>query len=435
MKTSGFRNKKVLIMGLGLHGGGVGAAAFFARRGAQVRVTDLKSRRALAPSLEKLKGLPLRYHLGGHRESDFRWADIVIQNPGVRPDSPYIKIARDSGAVIDTDIGIFFALCPTSEIVGVTGTKGKSTTATLIAEILRAGIPSRRTLLAGNIRNSVLAELDRIKKDDIVVLELSSWQLEGLARHRVSPHVAVITSIFPDHLNRYVSMDDYVAAKKLIFAFQSEDDHLFLPRSLTALAKGAPGCVHRAASAAGAKVSLPFPLRTPHYRIAVVLAAAVGNFYGVRQGIIGRVFKRFKGLEGRLEVVARHKGVTYINDTTATSPGAAVAALKCFARRTTVLIAGGQDKALDVHEFVTELNRRAKAAVLLPGSATDKIRGAGITVPYECVATMREAVAHARQKAKRGDTVLLSPGAASFDSFAHEFDRGEQFRREVLSYK
>src|SRR6266849_6170875 len=190
------RGKRVLIMGLGLHGSGIASARYAAQQGAIVRVTDLRSAEVLAPSIASLAGLPIEYVLGKHREEDFRWAEIVIRVPGVRRDSPYLRLASENGASIEQEIAFFFKACM-GRIIGVTGTRGKTTTTTLIYEILRAnGTP---TTIGGNVSGiETLSLLPTITPQTLVVLELSSWQLEGLAPHKLSPSVAVMTNIYPD---------------------------------------------------------------------------------------------------------------------------------------------------------------------------------------------------------------------------------------------
>src|SRR6266581_3305035 len=172
-------------MGLGIHGSGIASARYAAQQGATVRVTDLRSAEVLAPSIAKLAGLPIEYILGEHRNEDFRWAEVVIHVPGVRRDSPYLRVARENGARIEQEIALFFQACP-GRIIGVTGTRGKTTTTTLIYHILRAnGTP---TTIGGNVSGvETLSLLPMITPQTFVVLELSSWQLEGLASHRLSP--------------------------------------------------------------------------------------------------------------------------------------------------------------------------------------------------------------------------------------------------------
>src|SRR6266567_8926258 len=216
------RGKRVLVMGLGLHGSGIAAARYAAQHGAIVRVTDLRSAQVLAPSIQALAGLPVEYVLGQHRDEDFLWAEIIIRVPGVKRNSPYLQIAREHGAAIEQEIALFFQECP-GRIIGITGTRGKTTTTTLLYEILHAsGAPA---VLGGNVAGvETLSLLPQITPETLVVLELSSWQLEGLVPHRISPPVAVMTNIYPDHLNTYTGMEDYAAAKATIFRYQHPTD-------------------------------------------------------------------------------------------------------------------------------------------------------------------------------------------------------------------
>ena len=226
MELKDFKDKKITVMGIGLHGGGVGVIKFLAAQGAKVFGTDLRKKEELKSSLEALPELDdIEYVLGEHRLNDFTDADMIIKNPGVPEDSKYLTAAKEAGVPIESDIGIFLELCP-APIIGVTGTKGKSTTAALLAHILSAHYP--QVILAGNIRQSVLTKLPEITKDTIIVIELSSWQLADAQNHKKSPYVAVITNIKQDHLNRYNNFQDYIKDKKLIFKFQKEKDYLFL---------------------------------------------------------------------------------------------------------------------------------------------------------------------------------------------------------------
>src|SRR5579884_1532943 len=216
------RGRRVLVMGLGLQGSGMAAARYAAQQGAIVRVTDMKSLEVLAPSVQALAGLPIEFVLGEHREEDFLWADVVIRNPGVPLSSPYLRLAREHGAQIEMEIALFFLACP-ARIIGITGTRGKTTTSTLIYEILRAsGAP---TIIGGNVAGiETLSLLPQITPETQVVLELSSWQLEGLAPHKISPPVAVMTNVYPDHLDTYDSMEQYAEAKANIFRYQHPAD-------------------------------------------------------------------------------------------------------------------------------------------------------------------------------------------------------------------
>ncbi len=459
LKLSDFRNKKVLIMGLGLHGGGVGAAAFFAKRGSRVMVTDLKTKKELAPSIVALRRFRnITYHLGGHLARDFRTVDYIIKNPGVPEDSQFLKIAKGARVPVLSDVEIFFRVC-LAPIIGITGTKGKSTTATLLYRILkqdprkiRVRDPRRfRVWIAGNIRKSVLDILPRIRKGDLIVLELSSFQLDSLKQSRMSPRIAVITNIFPDHLNRYPSFRAYVASKANLFRYQRKSDYLFVNARdalLERIAKHAPGRVIRFnPPAIFRRFSRAWPAGIPHYHIPNIAAAiAVARRLGVGERMIRSVLRRFRGLPGRMEHIRTVRGVTFINDTTATNPEAAAQAVReakrMIGKHRLHVIAGGYDKRLPVDKFIQALMPAATSVIFLPGNATEKMKSQILNpksqrnlksqIPKIFDAkTMAEAVKIAFRNTKHGDVVLLSPGAASFGLFKHEFDRGGKFVRAV----
>ncbi len=431
------RGKKITVMGLGLHGGGVGVVKFLAQQGAKILVTDLKTKKELKASLNKLAYLKnsgqVKYILGKHRTGDFKNADLIIKNPGVPKDSKYLKIARKNKIPIETDIGLFFELCPSKKIIGVTGTKGKSTTATLIADLLKT---KYKVVLAGNIRTSVLEELPKIHKNTIVVLELSSWQLEDLRFHKISPHIAVVTNIMQDHLNRYQKMQDYIEAKKLIFKFQKSNDYLILNHD--------DKIVKKFAKKAKAKVIYYSKKQTRKYlnytKIAgkhnlsnLSAAITVAKLCKISIFSIKKVLKKFRGMKGRLELVKEMNGVKYYNDTTATTPEATIAALKSLPKNKIILIAGGADKNLDFKNLAKKIIDRVKLLILLPGTATEKIEKEikiqNTKYKIQEAKNMKDAVKKAKKTATKNNFVLLSPGCASFGLFKHEFDRGKQFVR------
>ena len=444
-----FKRKRVLILGLGLHGGGAGAASFFARAGAVVTVTDLKSKAELAPTIKALKRFSnISYVLGRHRSQDIVNADFIVKNPGVPDDSPWLKIARAHCIPVLSDIEVFFKFSP-AQIIGITGTKGKSTTAQLLAEILRSGGKKRgkkRVWLAGNIRKSALAILPKIHRGDIVVLELSSFQLDSLASSKMSPHIAMVTNIFPDHLNRYRNFRHYANSKAMIFRFQKKRDYLFLPKGDRFLKKLSDSARSQRIFVDAVKTLRPFRALTatkffPHMASSLALAVAVGRRFGVNASAVRKSLKNFRPLSGRLETVRKVRGITFVNDTTATNPGAAEAALRALRSWTKgiVLIAGGSDKKLPSLEFAKAILKFTKAVVFLPGQGTEIIKAELKRLKAKGsirdAKTMVEAVRMAYGLAKSGDTVLLSPGAASFGLFQHEFDRGEQFVRAANGLK
>lgn len=443
LAISDLKGKRVLVMGLGLHGGGVETVKFLLKEGASVTVTDLRKRRDLAPSLKKLnKYKCIGWVLGKHRKSDFLKNDLIVKNPGVVPDSPYLIFARKHGIPVTTDVGIFFRRFP-GKIVGITGTRGKSTAAYLIWRFM-GGKFRRRVHLGGNIRKSVLPILATAKKGDYAVLELSSFQLEDLSKERTkrkSPEIAVITNLLPDHLNWHKTFKNYLRAKSYLFAFQKKGNYIF--------ANPADKTVRKLVGNTHSRVIfpiLPKKLRElvsskigKHYEPVAALALAVARYLGVPQGSAVKELERFGGLPGREEKIAVRRGVRFINDTTATIPEATLAALNRFSdkKENLILIAGGSDKKLNFRTLVKKIKEKVKRLILLPGSASEKIKKGLKTVNYETqkihrVRSMKEAVKTANRLAQKGDWVILSPGAASFGLFLNEFDRGDQFVKEVL---
>jgi UDP-N-acetylmuramoylalanine--D-glutamate ligase len=221
-----FKNMKVTVMGLGLHGGGLAVAKFLAKGGAVVTVTDVKTAKQLEKSIKQLKGYKTRFVLGKHELADFINADMVIKNPGVHGRNKFLDAAQKHKVKIETDLSLFFQLCPSAKTIGITGTKGKSTTTSLVYQIVKAY--KKDAILGGNIRISPLDYLKKVKPTTPVVLELSSWQLEGLKDIKVSPHYALVTNVLRDHLNTYNGMADYAAAKALIFKAQKPEDLVVL---------------------------------------------------------------------------------------------------------------------------------------------------------------------------------------------------------------
>jgi len=468
MKTSAqsaFRGMKVTVMGLGLNQGGLGIAKWLVRHGAILTVTDLKSKEELAPSIAALasvKGARVTYVLGRHRAEDFRRADMIIQNPGVPRDSGFLKVARRAGVPIESDISIFFRLCP-HPIVAVSGTKGKTSVTALLGEILSRAFGE--AVVGGNIRRSPLDRLDalmRSRKPVPVVLELSSWQLETLKAAKMSPFIAVLTNVLPDHLNRYDGMKDYAAAKELIYAWQLPTDVAIVPldnpytkkmgarvrgerfwASMRPVPQEQNGIYWRGTKAIARSQGIEIVLfekrdvRLPgeHNLWNALLAGGAAYLRGAKPNAIRAAIRAFKGVPHRLERVRELRGVSYWNDTAATTPEASIAAMETvFAKKKGVLIAGGADKELTFGAWAKAVKRRAKKVILFKGTATPKMRAAlkraGVEVEDDAV-TMREAVARAAASAKRGEAVLLSPGCASFGIFVNEFDRGDQFRAEA----
>ncbi|MGH2515981.1 MAG: UDP-N-acetylmuramoyl-L-alanine--D-glutamate ligase [Ktedonobacterales bacterium] len=449
------QGRRVLVMGLGLLGGGVAAARYAVTHGAaEVVVTDLRSPEILAPSIAKLVGLPIRYVLAQHDPDDFTQADVVVRNPGVPRSSPYLTMAREAGARVEMEIAWFFRACQ-GKIAGVTGTRGKTTTSSLLHAILeRAGL---RPLLGGNLGGiETLALLPEATPDRWVVLELGNFMLEGLHTIRTSPHLAIFTNLLPDHMNSYDSMEEYAEAKSSIFRYQGADDVAIFNADnevTRRFANEAPaGQVwlysqqRNGAYPRGDEAALrPFAyaqdirLRGAHNVANVQAAALAAERIGVDRATIAAAVCAFTGVPHRLEVVRELDGVTYVNDSASTAPVAGIAALRSFAEPL-VLIAGGNSKRLDFSEFAAAVAAHPKRVVLLEGNATDDFAAAvraaarALGRPDPIVGifdNLARAVDAARAEAQPGGVVLLSPGFTSFGMFLHEFDRGDQFRQLV----
>lgn len=438
-----FTDKKVLIMGLGLQGGGVGVTRWFAKQGARVTVTDLKTEKELASSVKDLTDwanlfhLKVNFVLGEHREEDFKNADLVIRNADVPRDSSFLKIARNRGISVEMDESLFLKLCPDLEnVIGVTGTRGKTTTTHLIGAILKeAGLS---VLLGGNLRGvGTLSLLDEITSQTKIVLELSSWQLQGLDEDRISPHIAVITNLYPDHLNRYKNMEEYAEDKKTIFKYQQKDDFLFLNKDNKYyngynFHKGAKAkIVWFTSKDTPLAIRKNFRLAGEHNLENLAAAYRVAKIMGISDMIIERAVKNFKGILFRLQKIGVIDGVTYINDTTSTTPVAAIMAIRAFAGRPIILICGGASKNLEMNELALEVKKSVKAVVLLEGTATNEIIASLKVAKFKSLKgrfnNFEKAIMTAKNEAKPGDIILLSPAAASFGMFINEFDRGEKF--------
>jgi UDP-N-acetylmuramoylalanine--D-glutamate ligase len=433
-----------------------------ARNGANVRVTDLRTADKMQASIDSLaaEGLHIEYTLGEHRQVDFEWADVVVKNPAVPRDSPWMALARRLGKPIEMEISIFLRLCP-APVVAVTGTKGKSTTATWAWEMLHHWRPD--AVLAGNLRVSALEALPRINPATPVVLELSSWQLEGLEEPGISPHIGAVTNLSPDHMDRYKGMDDYGAAKQLIFSNQRPDraDWAVLNAAdpiVSRWAKYAPaGVAWFGVDDAGGRVPGVFltgdalhwhdldseqvliahreDIQVPgmHNLANAACAATMSIMAGAPLDAVREGLRSFRGVADRLEYLATLRGVRFYNDTTSTTPASTQAALNAV-EGPIVLIGGGADKNLDFAALAPTVAKRTHAVILLEGTATDLMErqfrdaGANILGRYS---NFEEAIRAASKAAPDGGCVLLSPATASFGMFRNEFDRGEQFRAIV----
>ncbi|HEX7736534.1 MAG TPA: UDP-N-acetylmuramoyl-L-alanine--D-glutamate ligase [Ktedonobacteraceae bacterium] len=450
------RGKRVLIMGLGLHGSGIASARYAAQQGAQVRVTDLRPAEVLAPSIAALAGLHIEYILGQHRDEDFAWAEIVLRVPGVKRTSPYLRIAREHGAQIEQEIALFFSACP-GRIIGVTGTRGKTTTSTLLYELIKAS--GQSTVLGGNVSGvETLSLLPTITAQTQVVLELSSWQLEALEPHNMSPAVALMTNIYPDHLDTYDGMEDYAAAKANIFRHQKPGDLAIFNYDnewTRRMGESAPAertwfsSLERGGSFQRSSDELiPFLFRETalpgaHNLENILLATTAARLLGISDETIARVVREFHGVPHRLQEIAVIDGVRYINDTTSTTPVAAEVALRAF-DGPIVLVAGGNTKHLPLAGLPAAILQSCRDLILLTGSGSDELLPA---LEAEAQARHRPnplrgtfdnfsaAMDAAVALTRPGDILLFSPGFTSFGMFLNEFDRGDKFVAYVEGLK
>jgi UDP-N-acetylmuramoylalanine--D-glutamate ligase len=442
-----FKNKKITIMGLGLLGRGIGVTKFLAQCGAQLLVTDLKTEAELAPALKALsKFKNITYILGRHRLADFRDCDMIIRAANVPIDSPYLEQARRFKIPIEMDASLFARLAPKVTLIGITGTRGKSTVTQLIFEILQTAYAKtkKRVYLGGNVRGlATLPLLKKVRPGDIVVLELDSWQCSGFGEAKISPQISVFTNFMVDHLNYYKGdMNQYFADKANIYKYQHKGDILVTSREMVNFIKDKESkkIISKLIIASSAAVKKwKLKIAGEHNRYNVALAMSVAVACGIPVKTIRRVAEQFTGLPGRLQYLRSVRGVGFYNDTNATTPDAVIAAVLALEKYKgkIVLIGGGNDKQLDYAQYAEVIPRYAKELILFTGAGTDKIQKAigDHWLKMSVVGSMTEAMQLARTVAKKGDIVVLSPGATSFGVFLNEYDRGDQFVKLVKKLK
>ncbi len=439
-------DKNVLIFGLGLQGGGVGATKFFAKYAKNVKITDLKTKKQLQSSLDQLQGLSLTFTLGEHDNKDIHWADIVLVNQDVwnkAPNSPYIQLAKELDKDIETEIGLFFKLTQT-KIIGVTGTRGKTTTTMALYHLLNNC--NLKVMVGGNIPNqSILFRIEETFGLDYVILELSNYQLRGLHLIKKSPHIAIITSIYPDHLLSYPSgslqdsMSLYIQDKTAIYRYQTENDYLIIKNQQDYFDKFEHES--RAEVIRFSKDTLPkdwrLKLSGVHNRENLGSVYHVGKILNINEQLIRKFITSFSGVDHRLQLVKIINNVKFINDTTSTTPVASEIALNTFSKNNIAWIAGGNTKNLPIDNLVKTAKNLANFIFLLPGNATDKLKTRllesgfnknNIFGPYD---NFTSCIEDAFSSLKSNGVVLLSPGFTSFGSWNNEFERGDEFCKIV----
>jgi len=439
-----FADSRVLIIGLGLQGGGVAVAEFFAELGANIRITDLKSAEELLPSINKLKHLSISYTLGKHLEKDFLEADLIIKAPKMRWDHPLILAAQKKGVLIEMETSFFASYCP-APIIGITGTRGKSTTTMMIYDLLKKH-SGKKVFLAGNIPDKpALNLLKEVTKNDLLILELSSWQLSGFQQKKISPHISVFTNFYPDHLDYYQSMAEYLEDKKAIYLHQKSADYLVANSNLQPTIKKNPPTskiIYFSAQNLPLSLANSKNLHGLHNRENAAAAIEVAKILKIREADYTNTLKSFTGLPFRQQIIGEKEGIIFVNDTTATTPTATSKALERFSNQQVVLILGGNAKELPTSDLVSSLVSVNKI-ILLSGTFTDEI-GAELQKKYldkiagpfsDLQLAISEAwkIAKSLQASSKNKKiiVLFSPAATSFSMFKNEFHRGEEFNRLI----
>lgn len=440
--------KRLVILGLARQG--MALARFAVEMGAQVVISDLRSAETLAKSMRELADLSLEYVLGEHPMSLLDKATVLAISGGVPADAPLVQAAREKGIAITNDSQEFMVRTPAA-VIGITGSAGKTTTTALTGVMgVTAG---RRTWVGGNIGRPLIADLHKMNAEDMVVQELSSFQLEIWQQ---SPPVAAVLNITPNHLDRHKTMAAYTAAKANILRYQGDRDVAVLcaddPGSL-GLAKQVQGRLRlfsmQQEVSDGAFVRegqiwlrngretpiLPLteiPLRGQHNVLNVLAAVTLADVAGIGPEAMAQAIRTFRGVEHRLEPVAWFDGVQYVNDSIATAPERALAALASFSEPI-VLLAGGKDKEMVWDGWVRQVVTRVKHVVLF-GALAAVLEERLVAAGYQSltrVETLADAVLAARETAVAGDVVLLSPGGTSFDAYEDFAARGEAFRKLV----
>lgn len=433
-----FRGRRVTVVGLGRFGGGVGVTRWLCQQGAHVTVSDLAPAESLVASLQQIEGCPATLHLGGHKPEDFLDAELLIVSPAMPKDHELLRQAHEAGTPRTSEINLFIERCP-APIVGITGSVGKSTTTAMIGQILSQKFT---THVGGNIGKCLLEDLPTIEEDHLVVLELSSFQLEDLPIIRLSPHVVVVTNLVPNHLDRHGTMDEYAAAKRNILRYQTPDDVLILNRDDAATAPWA----HQAPSQVTYFDPMPpederFALAVPglHNQANAQAAWQAVRPFGISRDLAAAALHEFTGLSHRLQFVAEHDEIRYYNDSKCTTPAGAIVALEAFPLRNVVILLGGYDKAVPFEELGKALAQRAAGVVAFGQTrgailaALEKHRTDHHTPPAVSATDLKEALPHARQLAQPGQVVLLSPACASYDQFTNYEQRGDAFVSAIMS--
>lgn len=435
--------KNVAVIGIGISN--TPLISYLVSCGACVSAHDKKTEAELGEVAQELKNMGVTLVLGETYLDEIN-GDIVFKTPGMRFDNPALLKAKENGAIITSEMEVFFELCP-AKIIAVTGSDGKTTTTTLIYKMLEKS--GKTVHLGGNIGKPILARVEEIQKDDFVVLELSSFQLHTMKK---SPHIAVMTNITPNHLDMHKSYQEYIDAKKNIMLYQGESDILVanLENEVTAgILKEAKGKTRGFSKQEDGAVSLKNDviffgdeeiLRTEDIKLPGVhnvenYMAAIGAVYGIAEvSAINEIAKTFGGVEHRIEFVRELSGVKYYNSSIDSSPNRTINTLNVF-KENVVLIAGGKDKGISYDEIGAPIVNACKALILIGAtshvifeSVNKVLRERKQAMPVYFEKTYEDAVWRAKEVSKSGDVVLLSSASTSFDMFKNFEERGNLFK-------
>jgi len=463
------KGKKILVVGLGILGGGLATSLWLLKHGAKLTITDLKSEKDLKDPLKEIKKkagkIKINFVLGKHKEADFKNNEIIIVNPAVKTENnPYLEVAKKHKRKIENEITLFFRLAR-NPIIAITGTRGKTTTSTWTNHLLTGKY--KKTFLGGNNPDfPVLSFVDKLKPNVPVTLELSSAQLELLDKN--SPKIAVITNLYRDHLNRYATMEKYALAKANIFKNQKQNDYLilnydnkwtnfflklkpkakiyfisqkFLPKNKNGVFLEKDSVIWQENKKTEKLFKIkPFSQKWGHHNVINLITASLAvRLFGLSTSQIKKQINTLPQIKFRQETVYKDKKIIIINDSAGTSPEAVIAALKRFAKKGTnlVLIAGGTDKNLEFKDLAKTIKKIVpkKNAVFLNGSATKnlvlKLKKINFSSSYQIFENLKECLVYSfsliKKSSAKNNIILFSPGAASFEKFKNEFDRGKKF--------
>lgn len=430
-----FAGKSVTVMGLDPNGRGLQDAIFLAGAGAHVTATDLKSADELKDSVEALEQYEnVELVLGEHRMEDFENKDFIIRAASAPFDSKYLKRAEENNIPIEIDETLFLKYAPKMTVIGVTGTRGKSTVTHMIHHVLQKSYEdaSKGVHIAGNVRGTAaLPLLTEVEEGDVVVMELSSWQLQGFGHQKISPEIAVFTTFMEDHMNYYDGdMERYFEDKSHIYRYQYEDDALIVGGGVAEYI----GDESSYLSVTSDNLPVDWELNIPgeHNLLNAALAAAAAREAGVPEKDIKDGLETFSGVEGRLEYCGSINGIDVYNDNNATTQDATTAAIYALQNRDITLVTGGADKGLEFNLLTDAIAKDVSRTILLTGTATDKLKEELTKKKDESVVgeydDFEKAIGKAFEITPKGGVLLFSPAAASFNMFDNEYERNDRFK-------